>query len=264
MTATSQPVPAATGRHDAALLWHQIRYEQLSFWRNPQSAFFTFVFPVVVIVIFGVVFGSSAGSSFYYGLSGLQYYVPTIAALSVLGACYSQLAIVLSTRRQNGILKRLRATPLPAWVYFIGLLAHCVMVSIIEVALIIGVGRLYGVPMPTHWTAILVTLVLGAASFCALGVAVASLIRNAEAAPAVVQFVLFPLVFVSGTYFPIHSAVLNHIAGALPVRPFNEALLGPFAQHAGFDWPHLAVLLAWGAIGAAVAIRRFRWDPRPQ
>jgi ABC-2 type transport system permease protein len=264
MTITSRPVPAAASRRDVGLLWHQIRYEQLSFWRNPQSAFFTFVFPVVVIVIFGAVFGSSKGSSFYYGLSGLQYYVPTIAALSVLGACYSQLAIVLSTRRQNGILKRLRATPLPAWVYFVGLLAHCVMVSIIEVALIIGVGRLYGVPMPTHWTAILVTLVLGAASFCALGVAVASLIRNAEAAPAVVQFVLFPLVFVSGTYFPIHSAVLNRLAGVLPVRPFNQALLGPFAQHTGFDWPHLAVLLGWGVIGAAVAIRRFRWDPRPQ
>jgi ABC-2 type transport system permease protein len=145
--------------------------------------------------------------------------------------------------------------------YFIGLLAHCVMVSIVEVALFIGIGRLYGVPMPTHWAAILMTLVLGAASFCALGVAVASLIRNAEAAPAVVQFVLFPLVFISGTYFPIHSGVLNRIAGVLPVRPFNEALLGPFAQHTGFDWPHLAVLLAWGVIGAAVAIRRFRWDP---
>jgi len=155
MTTTSQPVSLIGGRRDLALVWHQIRYEQLSFWRNPQSAFFTFVFPVVVIVIFGAVFGSSEESSFYYGLSGLQYYVPTIAALSVLGACYSQLAIVLATRRQNGILKRLRATPLPAWVYFIGLLAHCVMVSIIEVALVIGIGRLYGVPMPTHWAKLL-------------------------------------------------------------------------------------------------------------
>ena len=263
-TISGPPVPVATRRRDLALVWHQIRYEQLSFWRNPQSAFFTFIFPVVIIAIFGAVFSGSTGSSFYYGLSGLQYYVPTIAALSVLGACYSQLAIVLSTRRQDGILKRLRATPLPAWIYFIGLLAHCVMVSIVDVLLIIGIGRLFGVPAPTHWAALLVTLVLGAASFCALGVAVASLIRNAEAAPAVVQFVLFPLVFVSGTYFPIHSSVLNRIAGVLPVRPFNQALLGPFAQHTGFDWPHLAVLLAWGVVGAAVAVRRFRWDPRPQ
>jgi len=217
----------------------------------------------VIIVIFGAVFNSAA-DPFFYGLSGLQYYVPTIAAQSVLGACYSQLAIVLAMRRQNGILKRLRATPLPAWIYFVGLLAHCIMISIVEVALIIGVGKLYGVPMPTHWVAILVTLILGAASFCALGVAVASLIRNSEAAPAVVQFILFPLVFISGTYFPIHSGVLNHIAGVLPVLPFNDALLGPFAEHTGFDWSHLAVLLAWGVVGAVVAVRRFRWDPRPE
>ena len=105
---------------------------------------------------------------------------------------------------------------------------------------------------------------LGAASFCALGVAVASLIRNAEAAPAVVQLVLFPLLFISGTYMPIHSDVLNRISGALPVRPFNQALLGPFAQHTGFDGKNLAVLAAWGTAGALIAIRRFRWNPRPQ
>jgi ABC-2 type transport system permease protein len=250
-------------RRDLALLWHQVRYEQLSFWRNPQSAFFTFVFPVVIITIFGALFGHGAGSSYFYGLSALQYYVPTIAAVSVLGSCYSQLAIVLALRRQNGILKRVHGTPLPAWAYFLGLLAHCVMVSVVDVALIVGVGRLYGVPLPGHWAAIAVALVLGAASFCALGVAVASLIRNAEAAPPVVQLVLFPLIFVSGTYFPIHSAVLNRIAGALPVRPFNQALLGPFGGHAGLDWKSLGVLAAWGAVGALVAIRRFRWDPRP-
>ena len=251
-------------RRDLALLWHQIRYEQLSFWRNPQSAFFTFVFPVVIIIVFGALFGGGGRSSYFNGLSPLQYYVPTIAAVSVLSACYSQLAIVLAMRRQNGILKRVRATPLPAWTYFLGLLAHCILVSAVDVALIVVVGGLFGVPLPTHWPALALALVLGAASFCALGVAVASLIRNSEAAPAVVQLVLFPLLFISGTYMPIHSAVLNRITGALPVRPFNQALLGPFAQHSGFDWKSLGVLAAWGAAGAIVAIRRFRWDPRPE
>jgi ABC-2 type transport system permease protein len=210
------------------------------------------------------VFSGSGGNSFYFGLTGLQYYVPTIAALSVAGACYSQLAIILSTRRQEGILKRLRATPLPAWVYFIGLLAHCLMISVVEVALIIAVGAAYGTPLPTHWLAIIVTLILGAASFCALGVMVASLIKNAEAAPAVVQLILFPMVFLSGTYFPIHSTLLNNIADVLPVRPFNQALLGPFALGTGFDWRNLGILLAWGVLGAIIAIRRFRWDPRPE
>jgi ABC-2 type transport system permease protein len=251
-------------RRDLAVAWHQVRYEQLSFWRNPQSAFFTFVFPVVIIVLFGALFGHGAGSSYFYGLPALRYYVPTIAAVSVLGSCYSQLAIVLALRRQNGILKRVRGTPLSAWAYFLGLLAHCVLVSVVDVALIVGVGRLFGVPLPTHWAAIAVTLVLAAACFCALGVAVASLIRNAEAAPAVVQLILFPLLFLSGTYLPIHSQAVNRVASVLPVRPVNQALLGPFAQHTGVNWHSLAVLAGWGAIGTLIAIRRFRWEPRPQ
>ena len=118
--------------------------------------------------------------------------------------------------------------------------------------------------MPAQWPAIALALVLGAASFCALGVAVASLIRNSEAAPAVVQLVLFPLVFISGSYMPIHSGMLNRISGVLPVRPFNLALMGPFAQHSGFGWKDLGVLLAWGAAGTLIAVRRFRWDPRPE
>jgi ABC-2 type transport system permease protein len=204
------------------------------------------VFPVVIITVFGALLGGATQSSYFYGLSALQYYVPTIAAVSVLGACYSQLAIVLSMRRHSGILKRVRATPLPAWTYFLGPLAHCVMVSVVDVALIVGVGRLFGVPLPTHWAAIFVTLVLGAASFCALGAAVATLIRNSEAAPPVVQLVLFPLIFISGTYMPIHSAALNRVAGLLPVRPFNQALLGPFAHHTGFDWHNLGVAARLG------------------
>jgi ABC-2 type transport system permease protein len=248
------------------MLWHQIRYEQLSFWRNPQAAFFTFVFPVVLITIFGALFGDGGEDSYFYGRSPLQYYVATITAVSVLGSCYSQLAIVLATRRQNGILKRARATPLSAGVYFLGLLAHCVMVSVVTVALIIGVGRLYGVPLPkpTQLPVIAAALVLGAASFCALGVAVASLIRNAEAAPPVVQLVLFPLVFISGTYLPIHSDLVNSIAGALPVQPFNQAMLAAFTDNTGIPWQDLGVLFLWGVAGAVVAVRRFRWDPRPE
>jgi ABC-2 type transport system permease protein len=246
------------------LVIHQIRYEQLSFWRNPQSVIFTFVFPVLFVTIMGALFGSMGRSAYFGGLSAMQYYIPTIAALCVLGSCYGQLAIALAARRQNGTLKRVRATPLPAWAYFIGLLAHCALVSLADIALIVGVGRLYGVPFPSEWLAIALTLVLGAASFCALGVAVASVISNAEAAPAVAQLVLFPLLFLSGTYLPINSRLLKGITGWLPVRPFNEALAGPLSQHTGADWRQLAVLAAWGVVGAVVAVRRFRWDPRPE
>jgi ABC-2 type transport system permease protein len=256
--------PRSRRRPAIRLVAHQVFYEQLSFWRNRQNAIFTFVFPVVFIVILGALFHGAGRSSYYDGLAVLQYYVPTIAALSVLGSCYGQLAVALAARRQNGILKRVRATPLPAWVYFTGLLVHCVLVSAVDIVLIVGIGRLYGVPLPTHWLSVAVTLVLAAACFCALGVAVASMIANSEAAPAVAQLVLFPLLFLSGTYLPIHSAALNQVAGWLPVRPFNEALMAPFAENAKSDWRRLLVLAAWGCVGAVIAIRRFRWDPRPE
>jgi ABC-2 type transport system permease protein len=255
-----------SSRRGPALLWHQIRYEQLTFWRNPQAAIFTFIFPVVVMTLFGALFRGMEASDYFYDRTALQYYLATVTGMSVLGSCYSQLAIVLSTRRQSGILKRSRATPLPASVYFGGLVAHCVLVSVIDVALITLVGRLYGVtlPGPAQWPVLALTLLLGAASFCAIGVGIASLIRNAEAAPGVVQFILFPLTVLSGTYMPIHSDLMNAIADALPVKPFNEALLSAFTSSSGFPWQNLAVLLMWGAAGAVVAVRRFRWDPRAE
>lgn len=264
MTTVDSPAQLVRGRGNLRLLAHQVRYEQLSFWRNPQAAVFTFVFPVLFITILGALYGSQGKHSSLGGLPVLEYYIPTIAAMAVLTSCYGQLAVALSARRQNGILKRVRATPLPAWAYFGGLLARCILVSVVDVALIVLVGRLYGVPLPTDWLAIGGTLVLGAASFCSLGVAAASIISNADAAPAVAQLVMFPLLFLSGTYMPISSKWLTQITGWLPVRPFNELLTGQLYQHAAVSGHQLEVLALWGVVGIAVAIRRFRWDPRPE
>ncbi len=265
MTAVALPARTMRSRNNnVRLLAHQVRYEQLSFWRNPQSAIFTFVFPVLFVTILGALFGSSGKHASFNGLPVLEYYIPTIAAMSVLGSCYGQLAVALAARRQNGILKRVRATPLPAWAYFGGLLAHCILVSFVDVALIVGVGRLYGVALPTDWLAIFLPLALGAASFCSLGVAAASVISNADAAPAVAQIVMFPLLFLSGTYMPISSKWLTSITNWLPVRPFNQALTGALFRHSGVAWHQLEVLALWGLVGIAVAVRRFRWDPRPE
>src|SRR5262249_22433551 len=113
-------------RNNLGLVIHQVRYEQLSFWRNPQSAIFTFVFPVVFVTIMVAVSGGGGRGCSCGGLWARHSYVPPIAALCVLASCYGQLAVALAARRQNGILKRVRATPLPAWAYFAGLLAHCI------------------------------------------------------------------------------------------------------------------------------------------
>ena len=245
--------------------WHQVRYEQLSFRRNPQAAFFTFVFPVVLITIFGARSGSVGSEFLLLRVSALQYYVPTIAAVSVLGSCYSQLAIVLAMRRQNGILKRVRATPLPAWAYFLGLLAHCIMVSAVDVALITGLRprlrRAAAHPLGSDRGG------AGARSGqllrpgCRGGLAdpqrrgryrrwCSSSCSRCCSSPAPTRRSTPPL--------------LNRISGALPVRPFNQALLGPFAHNTGLDGDTSPSLAAWGAAGALIAIGRFRWNPRPQ
>ena len=221
-------------RGDLALLWHQIRYEQLTFWRNPQSAFFTFAFPVVIITIFGALFGGGQQTLL------LRPHRPAVLRGHHRGDLRAgRLLQPAGDRAVDAAAERHAQAgpgdPAAGGTYFLGLLAHCVLVSVVDVALILGVGRLFGVPLPGRPVAGARgdTGTRRAASFCALGVAVASLIRNAEAAPAVVQFVLFPLVFVSGTYMPIHSGLLNRIASVLPVRPFNQALLGPFAEPHG-------------------------------
>src|SRR5215469_9622059 len=127
-------------RHSLSLAVHQIGYEQLSFWRNLQAAIFTFAFPVLFVTIIGALLSGAGRSPYFGGLSPLGYYVPTIGALSVVGSCYGQLAVALAARRQSGVLKRIRATPLPAWAYFTGLLAHCILVSLADVALIVVLG----------------------------------------------------------------------------------------------------------------------------
>ena len=138
------------------------------------------------------------------------------------------------------------------------------LVSVVDIVLIVGVGRMYGVPLPTHWAAIAVDAGARRGQLLRAGRRGGLADPNAEAAPAVAQLVLFPLLFMSGTYMPIQSPLLNRITGALPVRPFNEALTGPRSR------AHRARLAAAGRPGwpgvrpaAFVAVRRFRWDPRP-
>lgn len=251
------------------LVLHQVKYEQKAYWRNPASAFFTFAFPLVFLVIFASL-NNGATIDFLGGLEYNQYYIPAIIAFSIISATYTQIGIALALRRQTGELKRFRTTPLPTWALVGGLLGSAVLVGLISAALTTALGIVaYGVVLPTHYIALALALLVGASSFCALGVAIASLIPNADAAPAVVNGVLFPVLFLSGVFFPLDpGSVLARVANIFPVRRFSQAaftafdprLPGGLAQ--GFAWGDLAVLALWGALGAFVAIRRFRWEPR--
>ncbi len=211
------------------LLARQIKYEQKLYWRSPSSAVFTFAFPILLLVIFATL-NQGASIRSLGGISYNQYYVPGIVAFGVISACYTNLAIALCFRRDAGVLKRIRGTPLPPWVFMAGNIGSSLIVSALLVALttIAGVW-LFGVVFPGRWGALILTLVVGAFCFCSLGLAMTVIIPTATASPAIVNGVLFPILFISGTFFPVQATdFLGRLASIFPVRHFEQAMFAVF------------------------------------
>ena len=247
----------------------QVWFINKAFIRNPASAFFTLVFPLMFLVIFTVIFG---GGKTVVGpgetVSVSTFYVPAISAFSVITACYTNIAISLSFSRDSGALKRLRGSPLPVWAYMSARIAHAVLIAILLVVICSVFGAVfYQATLPTQTLpAFALTVVVGAATFCALGVAVTAVIPNADAAPAVVNASALPLLFISNVFIPLQNppAWLDWLAKIFPVRHFADALIGSFFQlsGSGLHTNDLLVLGALGVAGLVVATRFFDWEPR--
>ena len=247
----------------------QARYQNTAFWRNPAAAFFTIVFPLMFLVIFNVLFGSNE-VQFEGGMASLStFYVPGIVVFALTGACYNNIAMHIAYSRDNGLLKRIRGTPLPPAALIAGYVIHSVTLAILLVVVVLAAGvLLYGVDVPTNrLPAFIVTLIVGAATFCALGVAVANFIPNADAAPAIVNASILPLLFVSDVFIPMDDAPawLTTFADIFPVRHFATAMhesFQPFATGSGFEPTNLAVMGVWLVAGVVLAARFFRWERR--
>jgi ABC-2 type transport system permease protein len=245
----------------------QVVLEQKRFWRNPASAVFTFMFPIFFLVIFGSFnVGTRLGS--LGDIDFNQFFTPNIVAFGVMSACWVNLGINLPFRRDTGLLKRVRGTPMPPWVFLAGVVANAFLVSALLTVVVVGFGEVaYGVTFPLERLPDLVlVLLVGASAFSAIGIAVASLVPNADAGPAIVNAVYFPLVFLSGTFFPVKSSsVLGRIGSVFPVRPFLQATFAtfdPLRVGSHLSWRDLAVVAIWGVAAALFALKRFRWEPR--
>ena len=196
-----------------------------------------------------------------------QYYVPAILSFGLISACYTNLALTLCYRRENGLLKRTRGTPLRPSLYLGGVIGNVVVVALILSALVIALGlTVYGVTFPGKYLGLAVTVVVGAFCFSAIGIMVSALVPNEDAAPAIVNFILFPLLFISGTFgrVPVDSA-LGRVSSIFPVRALVESMVAvfdPFEHGTGIGAGHIAVMLAWGVGSMLVALRVFRWEPR--
>lgn len=252
-----------------AMALRQVNYENRTFWRNPAAAFFTFLLPLLFLVLFNSIFGDDQLTIDGRALDGSTFYVPGIAALSVVSACYTNIGMMVTIARDLGILKRVRGTPLPPWAYIFGRLAHAVLISILLVAIVTATGALaYGTEVPdSALPGLLLTLVLGALAFCALGLALTAVIPNADAAPAITNATILPLLFISNVFIPLQDPPdwLAFVGDVFPVKHFAAALqtaYHPDTTGAGFEWGDLAVIAAWGVLGTALAIRFFSWEPR--
>ncbi len=241
------------------LIAHQVRYEDRAFRRNPAAAFFTFAFPLLFLLLVQAAPGLG-------GVDGHRFYVPAIATFSVVNACFTAVAMNVSLARDQGVLKRVRGTPMPGWAWLIARMVHSVLVAGV-LLVIVGVAGalLFGVTLPIESVPILVVAaVVGAACCCALGLALAGLIPNAAAAPAVVNAIVLPLYFVSDVFVRLEpGSPLATLGSLFPVAHLASLFQAAWTPELGGpDIVDLGWLVAWGVVGLVVATRTFRWETR--
>jgi len=249
---------------------HQFRYDLSAFARNGQSRFFTLALPVLFLVIFGSVF---SGASHSVRVSGgtiplSAYYVPGIITLGIIAAAFVNLVISVTAQREAGVLKRRRATPVPATAIIAGRSLTAVVAALLITTILLVIGWIFfKAHVPAHTApALVVTVIIGTISFCCMGYALASVIRNEDAAQPITQAVMLPLYFISGVFVAVTTLPhwLVDVADVFPVRHLAAALLVAYNPHttgAGFATGDLLLVAAWGAVGLLIAVKRFSWLP---
>jgi len=267
VVATSSIGRSFNGTRDVKMILRQVRYEQLSFWLNPIGAFFTLGFSTIFLVMLSAIAGHSTIGSGYGKVKLAQYYLGSFVSYGIMAACFTVLAQTLVNRREMGLLKRLRLSPLPTWVLLAAIVVSTLVIAILQMVVLLAVGRLgFGDYLPGHALAFALTVVVGMISFTGLGIAVSTLVPNADAAGPIISIVFFLVLAFSGLYFPIQpGTTLANISGYFPVRHLITAVLASFNLPKGADpwaWHDLAVMAIWGAVGLFIATRRWQWAPR--
>ncbi|MGH3041383.1 MAG: ABC transporter permease [Gaiellaceae bacterium] len=243
------------------LFLHELRAQQLLFWRNREAAFFSFVFPILLLVLIGSVYGDEPID----GVSAPTYLLIGLIGYGVSANAFAALAITLVIRREAGLLKRVRGTPLGPATYLAAVIGSTVVVIALEVVaqLLLGVYVL-DADWPERPGRFVVAVALGAAAFAALGIAITTVVRTAEGSSAVVNAIYLPMAFISGVFFSTTEmpAFLEAISEVLPLTYFLDLIRASFIPGESFAASALAAVVVWGLVGLVVALRGFRWEPR--
>jgi ABC-2 type transport system permease protein len=233
--------------------------------RNPRALVFTFAFPLILVVLFSALNGNAEIDAYGEKLRFAQFYTPAIAIFSLVTACYTTLILGVSTARDQGLLKRVRGTPLPMGIYLGSWVTGAMLTGLGAVLLLFAVSvPAFGVEITaSKLPAALLTLILGSACLASLGVAVASVVKSADQAMPVAQLTFLPISFISGIWFPLDGAPdwLVKVSHFFPLSHIVEAFGSSFTPGKSLDVADLGVIVAWMAVGLLVAVRRFRWEP---
>jgi ABC-2 type transport system permease protein len=238
-----------------ALAWEQFRFERKLFWRNPSAAFFNFVLPLLLLVLTATAFGVDE--------DGLDVLIPGIAGMGVLANTFTGLAFNLTVLRDDGVLKRIRGTPIPTGAYLGGLIGSVTLNAFLQVGMVVIIGNLaYGVEWPQDPALLLLFAALGVACFAALGVAFSHAIPNKDAAPAYTNAVFLPLIFISGVFYSAADLpqALKVIAEMLPLKHLIDGLSAAMVGGGSDVGVAAAVVGAWTVAGLLLAVRFFRWE----
>jgi ABC-2 type transport system permease protein len=254
----------STLSRDLGLVGWQIRYEQRSYWRNRGRGVFTFVFPVMLLVIFASL-DKGATLSSRGGIPYDDFFIPGILAYGVIATTFMNLSIGTAILRDEGVLKRMQGTPLPTWAYIAARIGSTCIVTLAMTAVVLGLGfGVYGLDFhASQLPALIVTMLLGTAAFTALGIGITRFIPSAESGPVLVNLVIWPLSFISNIWFPTDSLpqVLRTIAELFPIRALASSLQFVFdPRHHGslFDVSSLRTLAIWTLVGVWLMIRFLR------
>ena len=248
-----------------SLFRHELGSQLRLYWRSRELAFFTFALPIIMFFLLGSVYGNDRIKS-EHNVRGADYLLAGMLGYGAIATGFAGLSILLVLRRESGILKRLRATPLPAATYIAALLTTTMLAYALEAVVMVALGRLAFHTHVRHAVSLALALLLGIAAFTALGLALTTVIKSGEGSSAVVNAVYLPASFISGAFFSSHAfpGFLRAIADVLPliyvIRLVRDVML-----RGAEIWNRpgaVAVVAAWGIFGAIVAARRFRWEPR--
>jgi ABC-2 type transport system permease protein len=244
------------------LFLHQLRIEQRVYWRSRESAVFTFIFPLLLFVLLGSVY-----SGHIYGVPAAQALLAALLCYGCAMVAFAGLAITLTIRREQAVLKRLRATPLPPPIYLASVLASTIVVFALQAVALFLLGRaVFGTPFPTRVGSLVLIVILGTVCFAALGVALSGVIRSAEGSSAVVNLIVLPMSFLTGAFGPTRHfpRFLRAIGDVLPLKYLVDLMNAVYLHgHAVWSKPTaILVLAAWGVAGIVVAALKFRWEPR--